>query len=257
MKNLHSIRYISLLLLIPLNLLFADGPWEKFHIPLADISKEVLRDAIGILTIHQGVKKGGTEFKVIKLLNSSFIYTDTLLVKETYPISNFGYQRREGVKSSPGSLFEVISNYRYPIVERRDGHLMVVTDPIKNTRVWLSEKDLQQDYYLSVVLFDDVMTFKSCTSCFIEISHFTSEEERKVYSRPDSNSEWTLLHKNELRGAIKLSEISGNFINIAKPIVKEIESHYFYSDELEEIGWIQLRDEDGLLTIWIKGLFSD
>ena len=76
---------------------FADAPYEKYHVPYKDISREVLQNTIGVLTINTGAKKG-TTLRIYLRLADRFVPDSLLDISKTIPVSNFGYHPPNNAK---------------------------------------------------------------------------------------------------------------------------------------------------------------
>jgi hypothetical protein len=159
-----KIRKIILMIVVCLagsNLLFADAPYERYHVAYKDISKDVLKNTIGILTLISDIQKGA-DLKVYLRSGNKFAFDKILKVKETLPISNFGYE--------PGLEDLNIQNYRYPVVSKSDHYLCIVYDPKKNLQAWVDTEAAKEDFYLDLVLIDSILT---PSELFVDVFYFT------------------------------------------------------------------------------------
>lgn len=217
--------------------LFADAPYEKYHVAYKDISKDVLKNTVGILTINSGIKKG-TELKAYTRIEKQFSYNKTLKVKKTIPISNFGYH--------PPVDELCISNYRYPIVAKFEQYLCIVYDPIKNLKTWVNMKEVEENFYTSTVMVDSI---KIPSSFFVDIFYFTKSGKRKLYKEPRNDAKYIIISKNESKyGLLKIIGQKKDFVKIGIVHV----DFDTYEESIEPIGWVKIRDGQGRLMFWIK-----
>ena len=78
------------------HLSFADGPWEKFHIPYNETLKQVLKETIGIITLNSGGQETGTTIITFKLTDNQFSKEKILKVRgQTTSVSKVGYRMGE------------------------------------------------------------------------------------------------------------------------------------------------------------------
>lgn len=218
--------------------LFADAPYEKYHVAFKDISKDILKNTIGILTINSGIKKG-VQLKTYLRSGNKFTFNKILKVKETIPISNFGYQ--------PGIDELYIENYRYPIVNKFEHYLCIVYDPKKNLKAWVNIEEVEVNFYITPILLDSIPI---PGEFFVDIFYFTEDGTRKIYKDPQKDADSILISKNLFEySLLKIVEQKNEFI--------KIEGTAWVSGDvgkgsIEMSAWIKIRDEKGNLTIWIK-----
>jgi len=234
-KNVDKIILICIALLYSATL-FGEGPIERYHVLYEEISKDVLKNTIGILTLNSGVK-GGKDLRTYLKVGEQFIYSKTLEVRgETTPISNFGWR-------SPIDKF--IYNYRYPIVAKFGQYLCIVYEPTKNLKTWISIEEIKEQYFPYIVMLDSIKT----PSRFVDIFYFTKSGRRKVYKEPLRDADFIIISTEESKyPLLNMLEQKNGFIKIGIVHVD------FDTDEqrVEPLGWIRLKDDQGKLTIWIK-----
>lgn len=217
--------------------LYADAPYEQYHVAYEDISKDVLKNTMGILTINSGIKKGA-ELKTYLKSGKKFTFNRILKVKETIPISNFGYH--------PPIEELDIENYRYPIVDKSDRYLQIVYDPKKNLKAWVNIKEVEENFYSTIVMLDNI---KIPSNFFVDIFYFTKTGRRKIYNDAKKNADFTIISRDDYRDTLlRIMEQKNGFIKIGIVHV----NFDTYEEFIEPIGWIKVRDDRGLLTIWIK-----
>ena len=227
---------ISLSYLLPL---FADAPYEKFHVPYNDQLRTVLKNTIGILTIIN-FKTREKELKTYLKTKEDFTYDKSLKIRdETIPVSNCGYH--------PPIFESSISNYRYPIVEEFGEYLRIAYDPINNLKVWVNRKEVEENFHTSVVMLDSI---KTPLPDFVDIFYFTKSGKRKLYKEPKKDAEFTVISEDKYKYTLlKIIDQENGFVKMGI-------YHFVYQGEstIEPIGWIRLRDDQGALMIWIKGV---
>jgi len=236
-NRINKIVILGVVSLLYSSFLFADAPYEKYHVAYENISKDVLKNTIGILTINSGVKKG-TELKTYSRIGKQFIYNTTLRIKETIPVSNFGYH--------PPIEELNIENYRYPIVAKFGEYLCIVYDPIKNSKTWINIEELEKNFYTSIVMLDNIET---PSSFFVDIFYFTKNGRRRLYKEPKKNADFIIISKDKYGDSL-LSIIAqkNEFVKIGVVTV----NFDTYEESIKPLGWIRIRDDKGMLRLWIK-----
>ena len=241
--SLTMIRKIILMILVCLlgsGLLFADAPYEEYHVAYKDISKDVLKNTIGILTINSGVKEG-TNLKTYLISGNKFTFNKILKVKETIPVSNFGYH--SGIEELD------IDNYRYPVVSQSDNYLCIVYDPKKNSQAWIDTEEAKQDFYFDLVMIDSMPT---PFELFVDVFNFTEDGKREIYTEPKKDAPGITISKELFeQSLLKVTDQKNGFIKIEGPAFV---SHDIGKGHIELSGWIRIRDDEGNLIIWIKNV---
>lgn len=233
-SKISVVSVISLLYSLPS---FADAPYEKYHVTCKEISKDVLKNTIGILTIYSGDNKG-TQLRTYLRSGKQFTYNKSLEVKEeTIPISAFGYHP---------PIDESCIGGRYPIVEKSARYLRIVYNPIKNLEAWFSIDDLEENFYTSIIMLDKIDT---SSRFFVNIFCFTQSGKRKLYKEPKEDANFIIILKDEHKHSLlKIMEQKNDFVRIGI-------LHVDFSTNkksIEPIGWISIRDNRAMLTIWIE-----
>jgi hypothetical protein len=241
--NVINTRNINkIIILIVVNLLyslslFADAPYEKYHVAYNDISKDVLKSTIGILNINSIVKKV-MKLKTYSRDGKRFIYNKTLKVKKTTPISNYG--------SHPPVDKWRISNYRYPILAKIEQYLCIVYDPIKNLKTWVNIKEIEENFYTSIMMSDSM---KTPDSFFVDIFCFTNSRKRKIYKEPRNDADFIILTKYKFKYLLlKIIEQRNGFIKVGSFHL----DHNTDKITIEPLGWVRIRNDQDMLMIWIN-----
>ena len=237
--SILKICKILIIIILHCTLLYADAPYEQYHVAYNDISKDVLKNTIGILTINSGVKKG-MELKTYSKSEKKFIFDKILRVKETTPISNFGYH--------PPIDELHFENYRYPIVGKSGQYLQIVYDPKKNLKAWINIKEVKEKFFTSIVMLDSI---KTPSPFFVDIFYLTKNGRRKLYKEPKNDADFIIISKNEPKySMLKIIEQKNGFVKIGIVHI----NFETLGETIEPIGWIKIRDNQGMLTIWIMDI---
>lgn len=216
---------------------FADAPSEGYHVAYKDISKEVLRNTIGILTINS---RAGKEATLQTYAQKAGQYVPAALLKaaDTIPISSFGYH--------PTIDSEAIGNYRYPIIERTDMYVRIVYDPVKNLSAWINLAEAEKHFSTYVTMLHDLETLKSFS---IDIFSFTESGKRKFYKFPGKPNNYFIVEKSDTSyGSLTVMDMRKGYLQLGKP---RFNDSTFELEDVDPIGWIRIRDDQGLLTFWI------
>ncbi len=117
-------------------LLFGDAPVERYHVTYSPGLRHTLKETTGILTINSGVK-GGREIETYYKNDKDFKLSETLnVIKETTPISNFGWQ--------PILSDSLVTNYRYTVTAEDGDYLEIVYDAKNGSKTWVNTKELEK-----------------------------------------------------------------------------------------------------------------
>lgn len=233
-KYLHTLFITTILI----TNLFSAAPVERYHVEPKELDKDILKNTIGILTLNSGIKRG-LEFNSYRFENNSYDINKIISVSETIPISNFGY-------FSLVDTILFVQNYRYPILTVNTNYYEIVYDVKNDKRTWVNINNVENSFHTSLFYYDKIETYKRI---YFDIFTFNFGD-RKVYSEPDINSDYQVLQKADFDGkAIKVLEQDNEFLKIG--IVKpEYDKEFNFL--IEPIGWINIRDKDNNITIWIK-----
>lgn len=229
MKN----RFIFFtLFLITYSPIFANVPNEKFFIN-NNLPREFLKRTIGILTINSGVKRNIT----IDIYNDDFLKTNTLNLRDnSQPISNFGYHLSEDT---------LISNFRYLVIDENVKFLKIVYDHNSKKYAWVCKKQIEENFYSKMKYINDL---KTNYGEFLSLFELTSTDFRKIYNLPTDDSDFEFINRNDCSNKlIKILGQKNEFFKIA--IVNEDCDNSIVI--IKELGWIKLKDDTGVLNIWI------
>lgn len=239
MRKINTCMIAVVISLLCSQPLFADGPYETYHVAIDDISKDVLKNSIGILTINAGIKKG-MELKTFVRDEEQFTYVKNLKVRgETTPISNFGLR--------PPIDTSYISNYRYPIVGKVNHYLCIVYDPKRNIKAWVNKNAIEENFSgVSVIIIDSL---KTPSSFFVDIFYFTKSGRRKLYQESKNDADFIVISKDEHKySLLRIIEQKNGFVRIGIAYV----DYSAGQESIEPIGWIRIRNNQGMLMIWVK-----
>ena len=88
---------------------------------------------------------------------------------------------------------------------------------------------------------------------YLDIFYFTHNNERKLYENPADTSKSKMIVKDMYDRAYKIIDHTDNFIKIATIHFVDTEA----PKEIIPLGWIKIRDENNLLSIWFKRVTLD
>lgn len=216
---------------------FADAPSEGYHVAYKDISKEVLRNTIGILTINSRAGKEAT-LQTYAREAGQYVPAALLEAADTTPISSFGYH--------PPVDSGTIENYRYPIIEATDSYVRIVYDPVKNLSGWINLIETGKRFSTSVTMLHDLEALKSFS---IDIFSFTESGKRKFYKFPGTPDNHFLVEKSDISyWFLTVMDMRKGYLQLGKP---RFNDSTLELEGVDPIGWIRIRDDQGLLTFWI------
>ncbi len=224
-------------------LLFGDAPFEKYHVTYSPELRHTLKETIGILIINSGVKRG-RELQTYSKNDKDFKLSETLdVIKETIPISNFGYQ--------PIVLDSSVQNYKYPLTAGNGDYLEFVYDTKKGSKTWINTKELEKNFCLTIIMIDSIPI---PSRFFVDIFYFTNSGKRKLYKQANRNSSFKIISKEEQKPLLEIIEQKEEFFRLGIYHFYDIESKDNWT---EPIGWVRIRDDKGMLLFWLKDVHLD
>jgi len=220
---------------------FAETPYEKYHVAYKKISREVLRNTVGILTISSGAQKG-TTLRTYLWVADQFIPAAEIKVIETTPISSFGDHAASDSTS--------IAKYRYPIIETIDPYARIVYDPVNDRSAWINLDETKKLF--SSVTVTRLNELSASLPLYVDIFCFTNSGRRKVYKSPRADDGYFIVARSEERyGRLKVMELGEGYLKLGQPRFNQTS---FELEAVDPVGWIRIRDDQGQLTFWLKSV---
>ena len=245
-KSLTMALAILISLFITIPFAYADAPFENYHVKYKDISKAILKNTVGVLTISNWEDKEGTVFKMYTKDGNKYSFeSEIYVILETKPVSHFGYANP--AKLNGGKQDNLITSYRYPILAVDGDYIQIAYNSIKDLRAWLYKKDLEESFECLTVVFNGIKKFTQATY-FLDIFSFPPSTSCKIYKSPDNKSQFSVMKKKEpFEFPIVPMEQKGNFLRVAQYNV-DMEKNTI---GLKPLGWIKIKNDDGLIMIWL------
>ena len=221
------------------NMLFAEGPEERYYIEFGDSLKVILKQTKGILTVTSKAE-GCDSFTLYEKTNAKFKEIKKIDVNdEAVPVSNMGY-------STPSPLEkDRVQSYRFPVINKETRFIQIIYDATKNLSAWLSLDDIEKIYRITLVMFTENRVDKIPLSA--DIYRFTNSGKRKMYKNPNANSSYEIISKdNPQYTGLRIIEIKNGFAHIVRFRRSNTDS-----DIIEPMGWVRIWDDKGMLLIWL------
>jgi hypothetical protein len=216
---------------------------ESYQVPAREISDDLLRRMIGIATISVGVTAGGQEQApaIYDHDGDRFIASGNLPLRGTRPISVY----RVGTDPIVNRSRAVAR--RYPVLERKGMYVEVALDPSGRRTAWL-RRTPEGAFPDSVddVDFNDAGSFR----CYqLDLYYLAGGAPRRLFEKPDPAAPATTLSPRPgapgfLGGDVVPLQRRGNFLEIAA--LRGLD------DPRTGIGWVELKDARGRLTVWFS-----
>jgi hypothetical protein len=229
------------LLLLPVLVLLAassaraDMPNETFYLTREEISDDSLRGVIGIFFLKSqvGPEERLTGHLPLQALEAEGFRPDgTIAVEELRPVSGWDW--------------DLQSVRKFPVVEQRDGHLLVVIDVQKNERAWVSPAQASEHGFLVEYLPLDAPEWAWSG---IELYFLAPQAETRLYGAPRLEARSHLLsplRPPRRQGAVvndlRIMGANGNFLRVGELLSLD--------EPLAPVGWVPLTDETGKLLVW-------
>jgi hypothetical protein len=216
---------------------------ESYQVPGKELSDFVLRNMIGIATISVGVEAGDQEQTPAIYANDGDRFTPSgnILLRGTRPISVY----RVGTDAIVNRSRAVVR--RYPVLQRQGVYLKVALDPSGRRAEWL-RRTPEGAFPNSVdyVDFNDAGSFR----CYqLDLYYLTGNSPRKLFEKPDPAAPSTTLSATPgaagfLAGDLVPLQRKGNFLEVAA--LRGLD------DPRNGIGWVEIKDAKGRLTVWFS-----
>lgn len=213
---------------------FADSPMEAYHFSCKEIKPAVLLDTIGVLTINASWSWEPTyhvddvQIPLVEKNEALFISAGEIsLQKDTRCLTSYGY-------AGTGS-------FRFPVTENSGDYCRIVIDPKEDRRVWIDRKKLAGALAngLEFCLFESLQDVK------VDLFFFTSSRKKKIYNEPVKNSASRVID-DKAYPVLEAAETKNGFVRLVV-----FEGDPGVNTEKKTVGWARIRDNDGLLSIWI------
>ncbi len=222
---------------------YASANYEAYKISPSQISEEILKNTIGLFRMSGQYYYNPN--KLVHYIHSDGQFKSSVLPENFKFIPITGY----GCDSDP----ELYASF--PILRKKGKYIHIVINVLNNYSVWVEENSGYSIYFNEIN-----------TTCCINIFLFAGLEKRKIYEKPTENSNFVILNRYHYMGGkkgefapnfdfsrFKLIEQNGNWIKIVKLELNHATEEVF---EGKQKGWIQIKNNQGKLTIWIVG-YSD
>jgi hypothetical protein len=206
----------------------ADGPNEIYRVTRSSVSAAVLREAIGVLTISSGMN-GDRTFHTYRKRGEFFVPYRRLDADKTVPVSSLDTRTNDPDNGIP--------SFRYPITKHEYGYVEIVVDPIADKRLWVNMPEIRKTFQIAA---DYFARLDRMQGSLIDPFFGNANAKRRVFMSPDLSAESTEISgdaytvREERDGFLLLVPLGGMDDPPAQPV-----------------GWLPIRDADGLLTLWL------
>jgi hypothetical protein len=216
---------------------------ESYQVPGKELSDFVLRNMIGIATISVGIEAGDQEQTPSIYANDGDRFTPSgnILLRGTRPISVY----RVGTDAIVDRSRAVVR--RYPVLKRKGMYVEVALDPSGRRTEWLRRTpEGAFPNSIDYVDFNDAGSFR----CYqLDLYYLTGNAPRKLFEKPDPAAPSTPLSAipgaaGFLAGDLVPLQRKGNFLEIA--VLRGLD------DPRNGIGWVELKDAKGRLSVWFS-----
>lgn len=216
---------------------------ERYEVPANEISDYVLQSMIGIVTVSVGAGAGDQEQTppIYDNDGNRFTQSGRILLRGTRPLSVF----RVGTDAIVNRSRAVVR--RYPMLARQGAYVKAALEPSGRRTGWL-RRTPEGAFPNSV----DVMDLNDAGSfrCYqLDLDYLAGAAPRKLFEKPDKAAAFTLIAgkpgaAGALDGDVVPLQRKGNFLEIAA--VRGLD------DPRTGIGWVELKDAKGRLTVWFS-----
>jgi hypothetical protein len=264
-----SSKAVSMLLIVGLSvcalpsLLRAEAPFEQYHVAVDSIAQDVLKETIGILTINSGASD--VSLPALHIEHDSISSVDTVSVqKETLPLSNFGYAKRVHLTSREldSLLGDMKDQLGSAISHDRDGIEIDVSELSAKQKemlggpLWhrLQRLSFLQSRYVSNYRYPvtgvsgdtlEIVIDPTGNTLLMDCFKLTGGDTIRLFAEPSLQSQSELINDSQY-GYFDIVDQQDGFVRAGV-------SHQDPSGDwvTEPLGWIEIRDNQGRLRIWI------
>lgn len=229
-----TILLLAFFMLIFTAAIFADSPEEVYQTAYKDIKPSVMRDTIGVLTINANwgwepaFHVDDVQIPLCEKNIASFTDNGTIsLQKNTTCLTSYGY-------GGTGS-------FRFPLIADTDNHCCIVVDPKTDKRIWINKKKLSESLENGF----ELQLFASLKNTQVDLFYFTDSKKKKLYVSPAKDSAFTVIDE-KTHPVLIAAETKNGFVRLVVPN-EDPESQ----EEPKSVGWARIRDNEGLMTIWL------
>ncbi len=226
-----TIRMICFLIIVFSLTAFADPPMERIQVKFDQIDKSFFVDTVGSLRLCLYYGKNGKQIP-------------------TYFKDEGEFRKKEDIdtESDTVPLSRHYSLYRFPVVASEDSYVQIIYDVKQNLRTWVSTDELENLFSVEVTWFDNLQV---CS--FVDMkSLLGTSNGRKIYENPDINSNYKVTWDDP---PVFISAVKGNFVQVSQ--ISYDNPDYCNSDDNVLLGWVRIRDDEGKLRLWHKGVVID
>jgi hypothetical protein len=216
---------------------------ESFKVKAGEIADSLRKAAIGVVTISVGFGRDNREEAVQTYTREAdaFAPAGALQLGTTQPVSGW-ISGTEGVTP----VVQRAVARRYLIVERRADYVRAALDLAGQRTAWVRRTpDGVFPNTVEFVDFGDAGSFR----CYQIDPFFFAPGERKLFEAPDKGAKARPLagvagRPGYLDADLVPLQRKANFFEVAA--VKEV------NDPKTSIGWIEIKDDAGRLTLWLS-----
>jgi len=221
----------------------ADAPYETFNVKYREIAPSVLRDTTGVVTINadfsweNGYSVKDVELKAYDKVVGSFVASEAIsLQKQTLALSSFGYSG--------------IGSYRFPMTEEEGDYCRIVIDPKSDRRIWINTQIQAKGLENGVdkTHFDGLKNLVA-----VDLFVFTDSGKKKLYAEPNRESSFVVVDSKK-HEFLLAAEVKNGFVRLVSEEAITLQSKDGKENSTPRtLGWARIRDNEGLLTLWIVG----
>jgi len=241
------LRFFHLLLILccflQISPVSADAPYETFNVKYREIAPSVLRDTTGIVTVNadfsweNGYSVKDVELRIYDKIADKFVASGVIsLQKQTVALSSFGYSG--------------IGSYRFPMTEEEGDYCRIVIDPKSDRRVWINNQMQAKGLENGV----EKMHFDALKNLVaVDLFVFTDSGKKKLYAEPSRESSFVVIDSKK-HAFLLAAEVKNGFVRLVSEEAITVEPEDGKeSPAPQTLGWARIRDNEGLLTLWIVG----
>jgi hypothetical protein len=248
MKNRYTLVFILILLSMPL-WCYADAPVETYYFERSQIPDDILRETKGVLTISIIDTKAYTEYynqSVIKDMPYISIFK-----KGKNSFEKIGVLDKVDIRTPTGGQYGPSTWYRFPVTNAQGVYLEIIYNLPKRKKCWVDFSELKLSLSPEKPVLNWFTNQYSSETVSVDIFYLTRDNVIKLYDSPSlESSSHIITPQSEILTSYGAYDVR------ALQIIERMKGFGHLVENIgldrppRSIGWIRLRNENGLLMVW-------
>ena len=253
MKSRYALVFILIMLSISL-WSYADAPVETYYFERSQIPDDILRETKGVLTVSIIDPKAYAEYynqSVIKDMPYISVFK-----KQKNLLKKIGVLDMTGVSTPTGGQYGPSIWHRFPVTNAQGVYLEIIYNLPKRKKCWVDFSELKSSLSPEKPVLNWFTNQYSSETVSVDIFYLTRDNAIKLYDSPSlESSSHIITPQSEILSSYGAYDVRALQIIERMNGFGRLVENIGLDRPPRRIGWIRLRDENGLLMVWpIMGL---